>query len=34
MTKDDRFKLFVTLTYGMFCYIVGLLTAYLIYLVH
>ena len=30
----DRFKFFVTLTYGMFCYVVGLLTAYLIYLVH
>ena len=34
MTKDDRFKSFVILTYGMFCYVVGLLTAYLIYLVH
>lgn len=30
----DRFKFFVTLRYGMFCYVVGLLTAYLIYLVH
>lgn len=30
----DRFKFFVTLPYGMFCYVVGLLTAYLIYLVH
>lgn len=32
--RDDKLRFFVALTYGMFCYVAGFLTAYLIYLVH
>ena len=31
---DDKLMFLVSLVYGVFCYIVGLVTAYLIYLVH